>query len=476
MSDARDGLAAINVLAGLLLSTFAGVALMSALGGDRPGWRSWPLRLALGWGLGAGLTALLVFLLARLDALPGALDGAQLGGWAVAGLLAAVALAAARSARAARAAAVRGAGVPADPAPAAGDARAAHESARARVARRVLLLLLALVGVATTVYAVRYGALFADAREIWLLKARVVFLDGGLGGAYWRDWPDGHDRRGYPPLIPLLGVYEHLLAGRVDDKLVKLMFGGFHAALLLLVYDVLSRRLTRLAATAATLLFSLSALTFLLPAWGVADLPLAFFLLAALHAARLPGGASCAGLLLACAAFTKLEGIAAAPVLAAVCLANAPRGQRVWHALRLLVPALLVTALWWQFLHGRALSPSLGPAAELPVSASLPFERLLRVGGGLFETALAPGWLYVWPLFVLALARALVSRAARERGTWALAVLGLLALYAVVYALQAVDIDWLLRTTAGRLLYHVYPVAFVYTVLQLGTGPQRSPH
>jgi len=447
--------AAAGTAAGLGLSLLSGAALLAAL--DRNGrlTDTLPLRLALSWGLGAALTAGSVWLLGWAG-LP--LSVASVGGTLVAASGLALLLARGR----------RPVPEPAGP-PAVGPPRAS-EGPAARLAFGLLLAALTALALVTAALSVRAGAHASDAHSIWLLKARVVALDGGFDGLYWRDWPDGHDRRGYPPLVSLLGAWVHLLAGRIDDGLVKLVFASFHVALLALVYDVLARHLARWMAALATLGLALTGMTIVLTVWGVADLPLAFFLLAALHALRLDArGAAVAGLLLAAAAFTKLEGAVAALLVAALA-AGGVAGTR--RALRLLVAPAAVVLLWLLFLRARGIPLLVGPGADVEAAARFG-ARLAVATSGLLASALRPGWLNAWPLFVVALALLAAGRAPRACGRWALVVLALLAADALVLGLQAGNLPWLVGVTGTRLLYHVYPAAYAVTVLALAAP--RAP-
>lgn len=47
-------------------------------------------------------------------------------------------------------------------------------------------------------------------------------------------------------------------------------------------------------------------------------------------------------------------------------------------------------------------------------------------------------------------------------------MLAALAVYTVVLGVSWVDLPWLIRATAPRLLYHVFPLAFAVTVITLG--------
>src|SRR5262245_6333131 len=216
MSDA----APLAVCAGLALSTWSGVCLLSALS---PGLRATTgraARLALGYGAGMGLTALVAFAASVLGVRPGV--GVIASALLLAGA-ASAALARAGARRGGRELAWRDALLPvlAAPSPAARVPRAASRGER--FVTVALLALAAALVVTLTALSVAQRAAFVDAHGVWLLKARAVVMDGGLDGPYLRHWPDQHDRRGYPPLFPLDAAWVHLLAGRVDDGLAKLV-------------------------------------------------------------------------------------------------------------------------------------------------------------------------------------------------------------------------------------------------------------
>jgi hypothetical protein len=294
------------VLGGLLLATWSGALLLGALDPRGMSGATRPVRWALGYCSGVGLVALTllamglarrpfsatpVLLLLPLLALASAWVSARRA-QASDPASEPRARGPARLVRALLAPLLR-ARTPADansPSSADASAESSPDSAARRAtpaarAVRVVLLLLTLGCVAMIARSsLGHGAQFADAHGLWMLKARVFATDGGFDGSYFEDWSDGHERRAYPVLLPLAGTWMHLLAGRVDDTLVKWLYIGFLLALLALVHALLAARLPPWLAAAGLLAFVLSRQTVLTTVWGVADLPLACLLLAALHA------------------------------------------------------------------------------------------------------------------------------------------------------------------------------------------------
>jgi hypothetical protein len=347
--------------------------------------------------------------------------------------------------------------------------------------RVVLLLLVVCVAALIARSSLDYGAQFEDAHGLWLLKARVFATDGGFDGAYFREWPDGHERRAYPVLLPLAGAWLHLLAGQPDDTLVKCLNVGFLLALLVLVHGLLAARLPPWLAAAGLLGFVSCRQVLLSTVWGVADLPLACLLLAALHALLADGAwrpddaarrsrLARAAWFLALAAFTKSEGMVAAPVVAgAWWLAGRRRlsRPRLTSAGLLVLPAAVIAAAWLSVAARHGITLPLGPGARVPGAGEL-LDGLALLGRAALPLLISPGWLYVWPLALLVALRPAWRARAADRSLLMLAPLLLLLADAGVYLVQDVDLPWLLSTTLDRLLLHGYPAVYVWVLIALG--------
>jgi hypothetical protein len=507
---------ALAVSGGLLLASWAGAVVLDALDPRGLAGASRAVRWALGFCSGTGLVALGLLGMGlagvRFAAAPIAVllaAAASLAAWAGTWRAPAGAQRGARGANDARGArgaseahgavtagGTRGARwVAALARPFVAPSRAADEPSVApatpgapRAARLVLLLLVAGAAAVIGRSSLGYGAQFADAHGLWLLKARVFATDGGFDGAYFHEWADGHERRAYPALLPLAGAWLHMLAGRVDDTLVKLLHVGYLLALLVLVHALLAARLPGWLAAAGLLAFCTGRQTLLATVWGVADMPLACLLLAAM-AALLPGGARAgdeasrrgrlarAAWFLALAAFTKGEGMVAAPVVAAAWWLAGRRATprpRLGTACLLVVPAALLAAAWLAVPARHGIGLTLGPGAELPPAAEAT-ARLSELVRTALPVMAGPAWLFAWPLALLAAARPAWRARAADRALLLLAPLGLLLADAAVYVAQSGDLPWLLSTTLGRLLYHGFPAVFVWTLTALGASPSLPP-
>jgi len=473
----------------LLLSLLLGTALVRVLGGGA-------LVASLGragegaLGLGAGVTVVSLLLGSAYAAgLPAP------GAWTAG---AALLLAASLAWRARRIAPAGGA-CPCDPPP-------------ARIARagRVAgwLALLALLAV-TGALAWRTAAGFPDAHDVWLLRGKVLYLDGGFGGAYFGEWRQAHDNRSYPPLVSLASAWIHEVARGVDDRAVKLLSVAWLVALVALAFAALRRVLGHGLALALALALAGCTTGTLVAIWGIADLPLALHVLSAgVLLLALDDRRALARLLplpLLGAVLTKNEGL---PVALAVAAAAALRfagedvaargawtrcGAAATRAALLLLPAALALGAWWAWTR----------SLDLPLQFTLPSEegglqlgRLDRLGLVLREAGARlaePSWLAGWCACGLVVTWMAWRRLARqpapgfneaETRAWYAAVVLLLAAgaYAAVLSGYRGNLAYLLPMSTSRLLYQLYPLALVLgatVVGRVGANPppagSRSP-
>ncbi|GJM20614.1 MAG: hypothetical protein DHS20C15_05290 [Planctomycetota bacterium] len=349
------------------------------------------------------------------------------------------------------------------------------DSARTTLSTRALQAALALAILLVAAHTLREGARFADSHAVWALRAKVVASDGGFEGSYWREWSDAHDRRAYPPLLSLSGAWVQSWGDALDAAPTKLVNLGFYLALLGLTHAALARRLGARAALAGTALLALSRPVVLGAGWGVADLPLAAYTLAAVceFARSRRGDTWIAAISLAGAVLCKYEGVwIAGLVLLAASSVQSQRSGRVavWRAA--LLPALL-GALWVALMLSLQVPFAFGPHAELAPETASFLARLSVAARALLNHALRPQWLFLAPLaLVLTLARRPARRTRFTRlGTRV--VLALLLVDLSVYAFQAGDTNALLATTLERLLLQVFPLAFVLTLCALSR--RRAP-
>ncbi len=452
---------------GLALTALTGDAIVAALQpGERD--RSPARRAALGFVVGAGVSTLVLFVGNRLG-LP--LNRAS---WIVTQvLLAALGVLVARRRR-------LGLTAPGRRSPSATSEGAAPDGVS-----RLLLLATAAVTLGLTLVSVREQAAFIDARTVWMLGARVLDADAGFDGSYWSEWDTSTDRRDYPPLVPLLGSGMHAFSGTPNDHAVKLAHMAWLASLLILLHGASRAALGPRAAALAALLFALSGSTLTVALWGTADLPLATSVLAALvlllEEDPVDGfGASrfaLVGVIAATVVFTKTEGApAVGALLGAHLLHRRQRPQTVgavpWShsVVPMLAIPLLALAAWQAFCHAHGFeSRAFQHAAGSSLIEELP-DRISVTLAAFFTEALAPRWLWSWPLLLLACwpRRSAPStrppRGASRVGLAAFVVLQLAA-YFLIYVLALPDTAWQLQTSLPRVVFHVWPAAWLLLLL-----------
>jgi dolichyl-phosphate-mannose-protein mannosyltransferase len=194
-----------------------------------------------------------------------------------------------------------------------------------------------------------------DGLFVWGIKARYFFSSGGVPEAFFADPSREWSHIDYPFLLPLSEALLYRAAGSADERLAMLLAAAFVLCLLLLVYGLARAwRGPELALVACLVLLTVPA-TWVMAGQGLADLPLAVFLLAG-------GGLAArwfedrsrirdlllAGLLLTLAVWVKREGLLAwAAAAAAVALwslgASLRRRRLVWApTLAYLAPALVL--------------------------------------------------------------------------------------------------------------------------------------
>ncbi|MGQ0552069.1 MAG: glycosyltransferase family 39 protein [Planctomycetota bacterium] len=338
-----------------------------------------------------------------------------------------------------------------------------------------------------------------DSLTRWMFKARVLCEEGSLRGALSTDPLYAFTHQRYPPLVSHVANLPALVSGSFDDRFAQAPFAWFAVALAAIVYGSLRRRAGALAAALGAAWVAGLPLLAYVPypppgsgaASAMADVPLALFATGALLALldALEGRRDRAhlevGLLLACAALTKNEGLPLVAGCAVTLLIFSQRGR--WRAaLGVSAVALLLYWLLWGRLAAQF------PALDEHYPGRLHWEavreglaRLPVVLAGFGEEVLSfRHWNLTWPAALLLF---LLGR--RERAHWALLLaVGLqLASYVLAFVITAWTspaaealrpgadpVEYLMTLTLGRLLLHVAPV--VIAVALLAAPPlQRSP-
>ena len=214
-----------------------------------------------------------------------------------------------------------------------------------------------IVDVATFVVIALHGILATlapvgswDFWAIWGLKARVFFESGAIDWSFLEHPYNAFAHPDYPLLVPLHDVFVTLFAGQWSDRWLGILTTLFIAALLLIVRDLFEEDLpARTLAALAT--FGVASLA--LTEWiGMAEAPLVAYGAAALLLMRRallrndPASLTSGAVLLGFAAFTKNEGLSlVAAVLIAMLLVSWRQARRLWPALAIAAPWLLLRAI-----------------------------------------------------------------------------------------------------------------------------------
>jgi len=337
-----------------------------------------------------------------------------------------------------------------------------------------LLVLLILVFLSQAYFAVSTPLSSMDAMGFWGYSAKAIFFDGSIRTPALVDPLRGHPHPRYPLLVPLAQDWVHFLRGRYDDGSVRLLFVGFYAALVGVIYGTVRRRWgPRAALVAALLVATIPALRAdgSGAAFAMADIPVAFFIAAALAGwVRWMEEGRSRDLLLAfifagLGAWTKNEGLAALAILTALVVVQAVASRRLMSAAGVLVVGWVLVVPWLLFRAGLPATDEDYPSHLRPAVFIANAGRLPTIAWSwLRELADASHWNILWLLAAVAGLRAM-GRRLRPARWLAVFALAQLLVYTVVYVVAPWDIADLLELTKTRLLIHVMPAALLLCCL-----------
>lgn len=447
----------------VLLLGLIGISVASALAGAGRPW----MTLAAAFPLGAALVTFSLFVASwvgvRLDAV---LLLVVLGGW-----VGVAVLACRRSLRAWAAA-----------------ARAAPPAAGIQRARRLTVLVAALLGLVglSVVLAVGLSYYEDDELAIWSIKGYGMVLAGSVwAGADW-----GAHGLSYPLNVPLLIGAFRLATGDLLP-VSKLAFPLFYASLLLGIGDFWRRHgLGRNAAALALLFVATIPLIQFHSTLGLANLPLAVYLVLGVlvavdgYESRSLGTTALGGLLLAAGAWTRAEAMiyAATLLIALLVLGGAyAREQKVLLA-ALILPTIIGTGTWLAFALPSVLASHLGTAVDAfgqsVNSASVGVAPLGTLFAAFARTALhKERWAALLPVLgVLLIVAVLRRREAGQRAAgWLLLAGALLTIEVVsiffIRSYSRVDFDILVGRAIHR---HLIP-AFLLLLVGACIAALRRP-
>jgi hypothetical protein len=306
-----------------------------------------------------------------------------------------------------------------------------------------------------------------DAWSNWMLKAKLLYYDGGtfLGAldhrAFGVDSTAGPGHREYPLGVPALAaVALHGASGNVQAAALfyPVLLGGFA----LVMWTVLEPRVPRWPLLAGISLVLWLPMTRKLALAATGDLPVGvFFVAAALLfglwlAEETPGALPLAALCGAAALACKRDALADCAVLAVVALAETLRMRRpdlarkMAIALALMFLSIVPWRLFVSFHHLRNQDVSFG-SKHLAKNLDHVGFIAAQLGHDLVD---GNSYAYVVPIAGVAAAVALArGRSRRLPAAAAVFGLGLFAVLIVVYLNATVNLAGLVLLSAGRILY-----------------------
>ncbi len=299
--------------------------------------------------------------------------------------------------------------------------------------------------------------LWWDGWAIWVLKARILFIDGTLPAAYFE--PGGtlaFSHPGYPLAVPLLDWWLFRHAGTPDPAIASLAGTVWYAILTFAVYGALHERAGERVAALAALGTALFWPIAFYATGGTADVVIALALLGAIRemANGITGRDAAAiwrcGVFLALGTLAKAEGIAVAGVVGGVAVISLIRARalRPTRALALALP-FVVLAPWHLFVTRMDVGRNFFTFALTPAEL---IDRVMLVSGAMVDIAIQPAWLPVVGLTAMGM----LKRSSNE--AWS-ALAGYIGAVAVSYLLTPLDPRWLVDTSLARVLAACVPAA-----------------
>lgn len=316
-----------------------------------------------------------------------------------------------------------------------------------------------------------------DSFAIWILKAKVLY-DAPLTPrpAYFTDLRFAYSHLDYPLLLPMLYAGAFAMIGQADDQWGKIVLPLLYAGQTLLAYTGARQWLGRNGALAMALLLVGGPSVIIIATPGVADIPLAVFLLASLvYLLRWMAHRETADLLLAAAftvfmAMTKSEGLALAAINL-LAIVGVAAFRKAWKPLGLFSSVVIASLLPW-------LVWSIGlPRVDENYTAQITYsniaQNLDRLGTILptFFESMAEVQLWGGLWLVLPCVAFLGYRGfANSQGVvlWIMLLLHL-SLYALIYVVTPWNLNELLQASLVRVLSHVAPNVMLLVALHWGS-------
>jgi len=339
------------------------------------------------------------------------------------------------------------------------------------------VVLLLFVGIAWAAWS---NGLRGDGLAIWGLKARVLWLEGGVPVSYFSDFSRQWSHLNYPLLVPVAEAWAYYFLGKDDEHFAQAMLLVFCLSLLFLFYGSMRRGHSRRYSLAATLLLCITPAFFRIAASSYADMSLGVFIFGSSvslyfwlkdhHSSDL----LLAAILSVFCVWIKREGLVAWAInlVVIVIWAGTVRGQPMLRRMRVVLvyvlPAVLLVP-WFLFLAWRAVPDN----DFAPIGVAMLASNLDRVPTlmllFLAELASVEHWGVLWGLFLLSALYLLFKPGWSEQGKAYLFVT--VGAYIAVMASVFVFSTWPsyevhMVNSFGRLVFHVMPTAVFFIVVQ----------
>ncbi len=323
------------------------------------------------------------------------------------------------------------------------------------------LVVLAVVSVAFLRFTAASHLDVWDGWAMWGPKAHALFVEGDIWGPVFRDPAYGMQHQEYPVLLPALEALSADAIGRYDLALIDIEPGVVLVALGWGVWAALRLAIPGVAAAAVALALTGAAPLVANAAANYADTVIAAFTalgLLCLFVWLMDGSAPMlvlAGMFLAAAASTKMEGLLFAVCSVAAAIAVARGFRRPLRSLAALAIGVLAIPLLWiavDRLNGAGGDNVDGRVLRDPGYAAEAASRIPVAADGLLRAVVD-----AWPLASVGIVGA-VLLACIARLWWHVLFVGLwgalvFSALLVVYYTSPAPVDWLLVTAGDRVVF-----------------------
>ncbi len=319
-----------------------------------------------------------------------------------------------------------------------------------------------------------------DSWVTWGMKARILFLDGGIGETILGDPSRTATHLDYPLQLPLAEAWLYSWLGQPDERLVGSWSVLYLAALLALLFSaVTSHGGSRRLALMTTAVVAATAHVWTLAGMVFADLPLAALMLGTAHQlsrfvgrgerAALVLTALCGGLL----PWMKREGLVLVACLALAALWSYGRSRRTWTAVAALASGCVVlSGPWWLTVKLAGATTSDFASSSF---AAMPLEQAVKIFCQTARSLSSPWASAVWwllpPLLLWRIWRRQQPLAATPHSLLpATALLYLAAMSASYLWSRYTPIEAHIGHSFWRLAVHILPLVVLWIALLANTS------